>query len=140
MWLFDFYLSYRLVGVCEIELSQIGENIGNSNLVCKKFLCIILLSNLYLINLQDFNHYFTSIEENSVDSGSTSFSNLVLHVKGLNYFANRPGIQDKSLKCLTSVWPLFRANIPTQQMAFKLKDTVQSLYNTIFGIHENGPC
>ena len=34
--LFIFYLSHGLVWVCEIELSHIGKNNGNPNLVCEK--------------------------------------------------------------------------------------------------------
>ena len=36
MWLFVFYLFHGLVQVCEIELSYMGENNGNPDLVCEK--------------------------------------------------------------------------------------------------------
>ena len=36
MGLFFFYLSQRLVRVCEIELSHMGKNNGNPDLVCEK--------------------------------------------------------------------------------------------------------
>ena len=38
MLLFDFYLSHGLVQVCEIELSQMGKNNGNPDLVCEKYI------------------------------------------------------------------------------------------------------
>ena len=37
--LFVFYLSLGLVRVCEIELSHMGKNSGNSDLVCEKKRC-----------------------------------------------------------------------------------------------------
>ena len=36
LWLFIFYLAHRLVRVCVIELSHMGENRGNSYLVSEK--------------------------------------------------------------------------------------------------------
>ena len=35
LWLFVFYVSHGLVRVCEIEISHMGKNSGNTDLVCK---------------------------------------------------------------------------------------------------------
>ena len=35
-----FYLSEGLVGICGIEISHMGKYNRNSDLVCKKYLCV----------------------------------------------------------------------------------------------------
>ena len=45
--LFVFYLSLGLVRVCEIELSHMGKNSGNLDLVCEKKVIVCFISFLY---------------------------------------------------------------------------------------------
>ena len=81
MRLFVFYLSLGLVRVCEIELSHMGKNNWNPDLVCENalfltmldILCNALLSNFHPLNL----HVFTSRMENTVDP---DYYRLYLHV------------------------------------------------------------
>ena len=61
-----FYLSHRLVWVCEIELSHLSKNNGNSDLVCEN------------MQYSRFKHIFSIIVENCVDPNQMASSEASL--------------------------------------------------------------
>ena len=57
--LFNFYLSHGLIRVCEIELSRMGQNNGNPDLVCK----ILLSLGLGIRFIEQIAHKRRKIEQ-----------------------------------------------------------------------------
>ena len=53
-----FYLSYGLVGLCEIEICQMGKGNGNPDLVCENAFSYTIQFNDYISTLSVVEEYF----------------------------------------------------------------------------------